>query len=103
MYNLPMNPIIVNGLQTCFSCCQNTSLPVCNATDAQGLPLYYSFSGNISTPNDYINCLNTCQNFHESITDLVASSTASVFPLAYLTFQQTCQNLTGCGRRGPSL
>lgn len=58
MYNLPMNPLIVGDLQQCFSCCQNTSQPVCNATDSLGLPMYFNYQGNVSTPNGA--CVFTC-------------------------------------------
>lgn len=149
MHNLPINPLIVASLQQCFQCCQNSSQPVCGAVDAQGLPLYYSYTGNVTTPNGaaarrrlwqggervifcersfrlrghfaslrayrnvpahpirphpvclpacppgYVACLSSCQDLHESIDDLEASSTASVYPLAYLSFQQTCSALTG--------
>ena len=96
--NLPLNAQTVTGLQQCFNCCSNPSAPVCSATTVGGVPTVYDFTGNASSANGYVACLDSCQTLHASIDALTAETSGTIFPPAYLQYQLTCATKTGRAR-----
>lgn len=99
MTNVPLNTVAVASFQSCVNCCTEAAPlndPVCTAKDpASGNPSVFSFTGNTSTPNGYINCLNSCEQLHQTIASFVDSTVSSISPSAYAQFVTTCATATG--------